>query len=56
MEADFAFRGFGFEIRGDIANLQRHGKTSVTCADPMRGSMFGNLLLHYYVRFKCRQY
>ena len=25
VEVDFAFRRFGFEIRGDIANLERHG-------------------------------
>jgi hypothetical protein len=24
VEADFAFRGLGFEIRGDLADLQRH--------------------------------
>src|SRR5208282_2904996 len=29
VEADFAFGGFGFEIRGGVANRKSHGESSV---------------------------
>jgi hypothetical protein len=51
VEVDFTFRCLGFEIRGSVANLQRHGKP------PSLGlSGFSRMYCGAYVRLELPQY